>query len=61
MLNTYRGVWTANVQLQQIRFAHRIRGKAPIFCRTIKERLDELNYKDELYTTRIDIGLPRTK
>ncbi|XP_021183599.3 large ribosomal subunit protein mL38 [Helicoverpa armigera] len=61
MLNTLRGALTANLQLQQIRCAHRIRGKAPIFCRTIKERLDELNYKDELYTTRIDIGLPRAK
>ncbi|XP_075974136.1 mitochondrial ribosomal protein L38 [Anticarsia gemmatalis] len=61
MLNTFRGVWASNIQLQQIRLAHRIRGKAPIYCRTIKERLDELNYKDELYTTRIDIGLPRTK
>ncbi|KAH9631181.1 hypothetical protein HF086_005952 [Spodoptera exigua] len=61
MLNSFRGVWAANIQLQQIRCAHRIRGKAPIFCRTIKERLDELNYKDELYTTRIDIGLPQMK
>ncbi|CAH0702413.1 unnamed protein product [Spodoptera exigua] len=61
MLNSFRGVWAANIQLQQIRCAHRIRGKAPIFCRTIKERLDELNYKDELYRTRIDIGLPQMK
>lgn len=61
MLNSFRGVWGANIQLQQIRCAHRIRGKAPIFCRTIKERLDELNYKDEIYTTKIDIGLPQMK
>lgn len=61
MINTFRGAWTANVQLQQIRLAHRIRGKAPIYCRTIKDRLDELNYKDEVYTTRIDIGLPKVK
>lgn len=51
----------SNVQLQQVRLGHRVRGKAPIFCRTLKERLDELNYKDELYTTRIDIGFPRPK
>lgn len=43
---------------QQLRLAHRVRGKAPIYCRTIKERIDELNYKDDLYTTRIDIGFP---
>ncbi|CAH2076466.1 unnamed protein product, partial [Iphiclides podalirius] len=47
--------------MKQIRLGHRLRGKPPIFCRTIKERLDELNYKDELYTTRIDIGFPRDK
>ncbi|CAG9578722.1 unnamed protein product [Danaus chrysippus] len=50
-----------NIQLQQIRLGHRIRGKAPIYCRTIKERIDELNYKDELYTARIDIGFPTEK
>lgn len=61
MLNTFRRTWTTNIQLQQIRLGHRIRGKAPIFCRTINERLDELNYKDELYTTRIDIGLPKIR
>lgn len=60
MLNTFRKSSAVNVQLQQIRFGHRIRGKAPIYCRTIKERLDELNYKDEIYTARIDIGFPRT-
>lgn len=61
MLTTFRGTRTVHVQLQHIRLAHRVRGKAPIYCRTIKERIDELNYKDELYTTRIDIGLPRIK
>ncbi|XP_028175002.1 39S ribosomal protein L38, mitochondrial [Ostrinia furnacalis] len=61
MFNSLKKSVTIGVQLQQIRLAHRIRGKAPIFCRTIKERLDELNYKDEVYTTRIDIGLPRLK
>ncbi|XP_053612666.1 large ribosomal subunit protein mL38 [Plodia interpunctella] len=59
MLKTFRVI--SSVQFQQIRLAHRIRGKAPIYCRTIKERLDELNYKDEVYSTRIDIGLPRIK
>ncbi|CAH2242202.1 jg14997 [Pararge aegeria aegeria] len=38
-----------------------MRGKPPIFCRSIKERLDELNYKDELYTKRTDIGFPPEK
>ncbi|XP_073949255.1 large ribosomal subunit protein mL38-like [Choristoneura fumiferana] len=61
MLNTLRKACISNVQLQQVRLGHRVRGKAPIFCRTLKERLDELNYKDELYTTRIDIGFPRPK
>ncbi|XP_059046394.1 large ribosomal subunit protein mL38 isoform X1 [Achroia grisella] len=61
MLSTFRGAWLTNIQFQQIRFGHRIRGKAPIYCRTIKERLEELNYKDEIYTTKINIGFPRTK
>lgn len=61
MLNSFKKSLAVGVQLQQIRLGHRIRGKAPIYCRTIKERLDELNYKDEVYTTRIDIGLPRIK
>ncbi|XP_060803631.1 large ribosomal subunit protein mL38 isoform X2 [Amyelois transitella] len=61
MLKTFRGAWLANVQFQQIRLEHRIRGKAPIYCRTIKERLDELNNNDEVYTTRIDIGMPPAK
>lgn len=50
-----------NVQFQQIRLGSRIRGKPPTLARTIRERLDEINYKDELYTTRVDIGLPRPK
>ncbi|CAH0406959.1 unnamed protein product [Chilo suppressalis] len=58
MLNTFRGTLVTSVQCQQIRLGHRIRGKAPIYCRTIKERLDELNYKDEICRTKIDIGLP---
>ncbi|KAJ2950030.1 hypothetical protein O0L34_g11368 [Tuta absoluta] len=61
MLKTFRGAWITNIQFQQIRLGHRMRGKAPIYCKTIKERLDELNFKDELYTTRIDIGFPRQK
>ncbi|XP_041988293.1 39S ribosomal protein L38, mitochondrial [Aricia agestis] len=61
-MNTIRSIWKLNtIQLQHIRAAHRVRGKAPIYCRTIKERIDELNYKDELYTTRIDIGFPPQK
>lgn len=61
-MNSIRCLWRLNnIQLQQIRLGHRIRGKAPIYCRTIKERIDELNYKDELYTTRIDIGFPSEK
>ncbi|XP_049868053.1 39S ribosomal protein L38, mitochondrial [Pectinophora gossypiella] len=59
MLKTLRGACITSVQFQQIRLGHRVRGKAPIYCRTIKERLDELNYKDELHTTRIDIGFRR--
>lgn len=58
MLKKICGSLTCNVQLQHFRLGHRIRGKSPIFCKTIKERLDELNYKDELYTTKIDIGFP---
>ncbi|XP_072938538.1 large ribosomal subunit protein mL38 [Epargyreus clarus] len=50
-----------NVQFQHLRLGHRMRGKPPIYSRTINERLDELNYKDELYTKRIDIGLPPTQ
>lgn len=61
MLNTFRGAWLSNIQFQQLRHGHRIRGKAPIYCRTIKERLEELNYKDELYTTKINIGLPKSQ
>lgn len=61
MLNSFRGAIITNVQFQQIRLGHRVRGKAPILCRTIKERIDELNYKDELYTTTIDIGFPTPK
>ncbi|CAH3960558.1 39S ribosomal protein L38, mitochondrial [Pieris brassicae] len=55
-----KGIFRTNTSQfrQQLRLAHKIRGKAPIYCRTIKERIDELNYKDELYTTRIDIGFP---
>lgn len=59
MLKTFRGAWITKVQFQQIRLGSRIRGKPPTVARTIKERLDEINYKDELYTTRIDIGFPR--
>lgn len=61
MLNTFRGGLKVYVQYQQIRLGHRIRGKAPIFCRTLKERLEEINYKDELYKARIDIGFPHEK
>lgn len=61
MLKVFRKPFINNIQFDQIRLGHRLRGKAPIFCRTIKERLDELNYKDELYTTRIDIGFPHAK
>lgn len=60
-MNTFRCFWRVNTQYQQIRLGHKMRGKPPIYCRTIKERLDELNYKDELYTTRIDIGFPPEK
>lgn len=60
-MNTFRSFCRVNAQYQQIRLGHRVRGKPPIYCRTIKERLDELNYKDELYTTRIDIGFPQEK
>jgi hypothetical protein len=58
MFNIFRGSVVTNIQYQQIRLGHRIRGKAPIYCRTVKERLDELNFKDEIYTKRIDIGFP---
>ncbi|KAJ0175522.1 hypothetical protein K1T71_008681 [Dendrolimus kikuchii] len=61
MLKTICGSFATNVQLQQLRLGHRMRGKPPIYCRTVKERLDELNYKDELYTTKIDIGFPCTR
>lgn len=61
MLNTRRIIWASGFQLQQIRLGHRIRGKAPIFARSLKDRLDEANYKDELYTTRFDIGLPKNE
>lgn len=60
MLNSFRGAIT-NAQLQQLRYAHRVRGKAPVYCKTIKERIDELNYKDELYTAKTNIGFPRPK
>ncbi|CAK1600995.1 unnamed protein product [Parnassius mnemosyne] len=61
MLSAFRRRFIPNIQCEQIRLGHRVRGKPPIFCRTIKERLDELNYKDELYTARIDIGYPNEK
>lgn len=61
MLKTFRGALSTSLQFQQIRLGSRVRGKAPTLARTIKERLDEINYKDELYTTRIDIGFPRPK
>ncbi|KAL4711660.1 hypothetical protein ACJJTC_003061 [Scirpophaga incertulas] len=56
MLTSFRGIIAFNVQIQQVRLGHRIRGKSPMYSRTIKERLEEMNYKDELYTKRIDIG-----
>ncbi|XP_045494663.1 39S ribosomal protein L38, mitochondrial [Colias croceus] len=59
MLHSVYGACRQNVlQFQQVRLGHRLRGKPPIYSRTIKERLDELNYKDELNTTKIDIGFP---
>lgn len=61
MINVFSKPFIQNVQFKQIRLGHRIRGKAPMYCRTIKDRLNELNYKDELYTTRIDIGFPNDK
>ncbi|CAG4990147.1 unnamed protein product [Parnassius apollo] len=61
MLSAFRRRFIPKIQFEQIRLGHRVRGKPPIFCRTIKERLDELNYKDELYTARIDIGFPSEK
>lgn len=60
MLGSFR-VGVVNVQLQQLRLGHRMRGRPPIYARSLKERLEELNYKDELYTTRIDIGLPNMR
>lgn len=61
MFKCFRGALVTNVQFQQLRFGSRIRGKPPTLARNIKERLEEINYKDELYTTRIDIGFPRPK
>lgn len=61
MLNTIRGARIAAVQLQQIRLGHRVRGNPPIYARSLKQRIQELNYKDELYTSRIDIGFPPIK
>lgn len=61
MFKSFRGAFVTNVQFQQLRLGSRIRGKPPTLARTIRERLDEINYKDELYTTRIDIGFPRLK
>ncbi|XP_023936620.2 39S ribosomal protein L38, mitochondrial [Bicyclus anynana] len=61
-MNKLSGLWRIHhVHFQQVRLGHKMRGKPPIFCRTIKERLEELNYKDELYTTRTDIGFPSDK
>ncbi|CAK1540538.1 unnamed protein product [Leptosia nina] len=57
MLHTiFRAFQISPTQVQQLRLGHTIRGKAPTKSRTIRERIDELNYKDEIYTTRIDIG-----
>lgn len=61
MLKSFRGALVTNFQYQQLRLGSRVRGKPPTLARTIRERLDEINYKDELYTTRIDIGFPRPK
>lgn len=63
MLGTFRAgaVSAARVQLQQVRLGHRIRGRPPTEARSLQERLAELNYKDELYTTRIDIGFPQIR
>lgn len=52
------GISIANVQLQQSRLGHRLRGLSPLYARSLKERLEELNRKDELYTAKTDIGLP---
>lgn len=60
MLNSFR-ISVTNVQLQQLRFGHRVRGVPPIYARSLKQRLEELNYKDELYNARTDIGFPRIK
>lgn len=61
MLKTTFRVALESYQYQQIRLGHRMRGKAPIYARSIKERLDELNAKDELSSVTINIGFPREK
>ncbi|CAG9129207.1 unnamed protein product [Plutella xylostella] len=60
MLNSFRAA-VVNIQYQQVRLGHRVRGKAPTVARSLKERLDELNYKDELYTAKVDIGFPKLR
>lgn len=52
---------STTTQLCLIRYGHRMRGRAPIVARTLQQRQDELNRKDELYTQRINIGFPNVR
>jgi large subunit ribosomal protein L38 len=41
-----------------VRHGHHLRGKPPAVARSLKQRLEEINYKDPSLHFRVDIGLP---
>jgi len=41
---------------QHVRYAHRLRGKPPTIARSLKQRLDELNWKDPELYFKVNIG-----
>ncbi|EZA58997.1 hypothetical protein DMN91_010852 [Ooceraea biroi] len=41
---------------QHVRYGHRLRGRPPTLARSLKQRLDELNWKDPTLHFRVNIG-----
>ncbi|XP_011635094.1 39S ribosomal protein L38, mitochondrial [Pogonomyrmex barbatus] len=41
---------------QHVRHAHRLRGKPPTIARSLKQRLEQLNWKDPTLNFRVNIG-----
>lgn len=49
------------LQISLVRYGHHIRGKPPGIARNLKQRLEEINYKDPALHFKVDIGFPRAK